>query len=84
MGGAIHRSKRAAAQHRPSIPHQLVERDGQIAHALAGGVIVRIGDRGRGADNADLADAFDAERIDLGVLLLEITSIACTSACTGT
>ena len=52
-------------------------RDRQIAHALAGGVIDRIRDRRRGADDADLADAFDAERIDLVVLLLDEDHVDC-------
>ncbi len=50
---------------RPS--EQLVERDRQIAHALSGGVVNGIGNsRGRARD-ADLADALDADRIDVGV-----------------
>src|SRR5262245_8768575 len=53
------------------IPHQLVERDRQIAHAFAGRMIDRIRHGRRGADDADFADAFDTERIDLVVLLLD-------------
>ena len=48
-----------------SIPQQLVQRDRQIAHTLASGMIDRIRDRRRGTDDADFADAFDTERIDL-------------------
>src|SRR5262245_26387740 len=49
---------------------KLVQRDGQVAHAPAGGVIDRVGD-GRGdADDADLAHALDTERIDDGVRLV--------------
>src|SRR5262249_9979356 len=53
------------------IPHQLVERDRQIAHAFARRMIDRIRDRGGGADDADFADLFDAERIDLVILLFD-------------
>src|SRR5580704_2372628 len=51
--------------------HQLVDGDRQVAHALAGGVEDRIGDRRRRADDADFAHALDAERVDLVVLLLD-------------
>ena len=39
-----------------------IDGDGQFASPVAGGVIDRVGDRGRGADLPDLPDAFDAER----------------------
>ena len=39
----------------PFKSQQLVERYGQIAHSLSGGVIDCIGDRSRNADNTDLA-----------------------------
>ena len=35
-----------------ALPHELVERNGQVPHADAGGVVGRVGDRGGGADNA--------------------------------
>ena len=50
---------------------QFIERDRQIAHAFAGRVIDRIGDRRGDADNADFADALDAERIDQVVRLVD-------------
>src|SRR5215831_14656168 len=53
------------------IPHQLVERDRQIAHAFSGRMIDRIRHGRRGADDADFADAFDTERIDLVILLFD-------------
>ena len=52
-------------------PLQFVQRDRQVAHALAGRVIDRIGDRRRDPDDADLADALDAERIDDRVRLVD-------------
>jgi hypothetical protein len=52
-------------------PLQLVQRDRQVAHALAGGVIDRVGDRRRDPDDADLANALDSERIDDRVRLLD-------------
>src|SRR4051812_16068182 len=48
---------------------QFIERDRQLAHALAGGVEERIGNRGGGTHNPDLSYAFDAERIHFCVLL---------------
>jgi len=43
---------------------QFVEGNRQIPHTLSGRVIDRVGDGRRNADDADLADAFDAQRID--------------------
>jgi hypothetical protein len=37
---------------------QLIQRDGQVADALAGGVIDRVRDRGRDADDADFSEPF--------------------------
>ena len=54
-----------------SIPQQLVQRDRQIAHTLPSGMIDRIRDRSGGADDADFADAFDTERIDLVILFFD-------------
>src|SRR4029450_13028885 len=67
----IGRHGNAPSRSLASIPHQLVERDRQIAHALAGRVIDRVRNRRRSADNADFADALDAERIDLVILLFD-------------
>src|SRR5438094_2034446 len=50
---------------------QLIQRDRQIANALAGRVIDGIGDRRRDPDNTDLAEAFCAERIDERVRLVD-------------
>jgi len=44
--------------------HQLVDGDGQRADSLAGGVEDRVGDGGSHADQANLADALDADRIE--------------------
>src|SRR5262249_61153835 len=54
-----------------SVAHQLVGGDRQITHALAGGMIDRVRDRGGGADNADLTDTLDTERIELVIHLLD-------------
>src|SRR5689334_8852493 len=48
---------------------QLIERDRQIAHADARGVIDGVGDGSGGADDADLANALHAHGVDVGVLL---------------
>ena len=48
---------------------QFVQRDGQLANTLASGVIDRVADRGRYPDDAYLADAFDAERIAVVLLI---------------
>ena len=50
---------------------QLVYRDRQIADALARRMMDGVGDRGGDADDADLAQALDAEAIDLGVGLVD-------------
>src|SRR5262249_20584436 len=55
----------------PLLRHHLVDGDRQVAHAPAGRVKHRIGDRRRGADDTDLAHALDAERVDQVVLLLD-------------
>ena len=61
----------ALAGSRLALPLQFIERDRQIAHPLAGGVIDGIGDCRGDADDADLADALDAERIDDVVRLVD-------------
>jgi len=43
---------------------QLVDGDGQRADSLAGGVEDRVGDGGGHADQANLADALDADRVE--------------------
>ena len=53
------------------MPNHLVYRDGQVAHALAGGVIDGVGYRRRRAYDTDLAHALHPERIDLVVLLVD-------------
>ena len=50
---------------------QLVDRDRKISYAFARGMIHRIGYRCRSANDADFANAFDAERIDLVILLFD-------------
>src|SRR4029077_11313238 len=50
---------------------QLIDGDRQIADALSSGVIDCIGDRRRGSDDSDFTDAFDPERIDLVVFLID-------------
>src|SRR5678816_940628 len=50
-----------------SASKKLVDRHRQRADALAGRVEDRVGDGRSGADDADLAEALDAERRDLGV-----------------
>ena len=58
---------------------KLVERDRQVADALAGGVEHRVGDRGGDAGDADLADAARAQRrVRIG-MSVQITSISGTS-----
>src|SRR5215472_18781639 len=56
---------------RALVAQQLVGRDRQIANALSGAMIDRVGDRGGSSDNADFADTFDTERIDLVVFLVD-------------
>src|SRR5262245_63806814 len=48
---------------------QLIERNREVAHALSSRVVNRVRNCRRDADNADLAEALDAERID-GVIRL--------------
>ena len=48
-----------------------IQRDRQVAHALAGGVMDRVGDGGGNADDADLAHPLDAEWIDDAVRLVD-------------
>src|SRR3954468_12080694 len=50
---------------------QALDPDRQLPPPLARGVEDRIGDRRVGADIAQLAQALDAQRIDLAVLLLD-------------
>src|SRR5262245_42749892 len=50
---------------------ELVQGDGQGAHALAGGVIYGVGDRRRHTDDADLAYALQPQRIAVVVLVDE-------------
>jgi hypothetical protein len=50
---------------------QLFEADRELADAHTGGMVDGVGDRRIGADVAELANALDAERIDLAVLLGE-------------
>ena len=54
-----------------SCSDQLLGGDRKVANANPRGVPHSIGDRPRRADNADLTDAFDAQRIDLRVRLLD-------------
>jgi len=64
---------------------QLIERDRKVAHAFAGRVIDRVGDRCCNTDDADLAQALDAERVDdASGSSTKITLMSCTSAFTGT
>src|SRR6516225_5011732 len=51
--------------------HQFVERDRQIPHPFASRVVDRVGNRRRDTDNADLAQAFDPERIDRLIRLVD-------------
>src|SRR5215208_1264540 len=50
---------------------QLVEPDRQRAHAHAGRVEDGVGDGRGGADDADLADSLDADRVELVVVLVD-------------
>src|SRR5262245_48942665 len=54
-----------------SCRQHLIQRDRQVAYALAGRMIDRVGDGRRYADDADLADALDAEGIDGAVGLVD-------------
>src|SRR5262249_54075671 len=62
---------RSRARTSASRPQQLIERDREVAHPLAGRMIDRIRDCGRRADNADFANTFDPKWIDLIVLLFD-------------
>ena len=50
---------------------QTIKRDREFAHANSRCVPDGIGDRARRAGDADLADPFDAERIDVRIVLLD-------------
>ena len=50
---------------------QTIEGDRKLANADTGRVPDRIGDRAGGSRDADLADALDAERVDVRVVLLD-------------
>ena len=50
---------------------QAIEGDREFADANAGGVPNGVGDGTRRAGDPDLADAFDPERIDVGIVLLD-------------
>jgi len=52
-------------------PPQLLERDREVAHAFAGRVIDRVGDRRRNTDDADLHQALDAQRVDDRIRLVD-------------
>ena len=59
-------------------------RDRQVANADAGRVVDGVGNRRRGADDADLADSLRAHRVDVQILLIDTrhldspTSAFCT------
>src|SRR5882672_2625235 len=48
---------------------KLLDGDGKIAHPFAGGVIDRIGDGRRNADDSNLADPLRADRIYMRIFL---------------
>jgi hypothetical protein len=50
-----------------ALQQELIERHRQIADALSGRVVDRVGDRHRNADDADFANTFDAERRNANV-----------------
>src|SRR5277367_1239867 len=52
-------------------PDQTVEGDRELAYADPGRVPYRVGDGAGGSRDPDLADALDAERIDVWVVLLD-------------
>jgi hypothetical protein len=54
------------------VRQQVLGGDRQFAGSVAGGMVRRAGDRGRGADLPDLADRLDAERAGDGVLDLDV------------
>ena len=54
-----------------SLPHQLVDRYWKVAYAFARGVVDCIGNSRRGAYDADLANALDAELVNLLVPLID-------------
>src|SRR5437879_10152143 len=51
--------------------HEIVEPDGKATHADPGRVPYRVGDGTGRAGDADLAHALDAERVDMGIMLLD-------------
>ena len=53
----------AAVRQLPIIP-KFIQRNRQIAHALASGMVDGVGDCGSDPHDADLAEILDAERID--------------------
>jgi hypothetical protein len=57
--------------HIPTFSQQLVEGDRQVADALAGRVKNGVGDCRRDADDAHLAQAFDAEWIDNRIVFFD-------------
>src|SRR5262245_17648825 len=57
--------------HSPTDSQQLVERDRQIANALAGRVEDGVGDRRRYAHDADFAQSLGAERVDDRIVLFD-------------
>ena len=66
-------------------PDQLIKRDRKAPDPHAGSVPNRVGDGAGGAGDADLADALDAERIDVEVVFLDQDRLdRGTSAFTGT
>jgi hypothetical protein len=71
------------------VRQQVLGGDRQFAGSVAGGMVRRVGDRGRGADLPDLADGLDAERagdgvLDLGVRFLVAAGAVRLDPCRGT
>lgn len=52
-------------------PDEAIQRDRQFAHANARGVPDGIGDRTGRSGDADLAHAFDTERVDMRIVFLD-------------
>src|SRR5436305_14592119 len=61
----------SAPPDRLRLSQHFVQRDRQVAHAYAGRVVDRVGDRRGHADNTYLADTLHAELIDLRVRLVD-------------